>query len=63
MLEFVFGLLIRVVVGLILLPTWLVLASPVIWVVALFGPGSYSENFRRGYGKAIDVWASIMNDM
>ncbi len=31
-------------------------ASPVIWVAALFGEGGYLANVRRGYEKAIHLW-------
>jgi hypothetical protein len=61
--DFVVGLLIRVIVFLILLPVWVVVTSPVIWVVALFGAGPYPENVRRGYGRAVGVWGSIVSDL
>ena len=55
MVEFVFEILIRLIAFFIVLPVWLVVASPVIWVVALFRAGSYWENVRGGYDWAIDM--------
>jgi len=60
-LLFEFGL--RVVVGVVLVPVLLAVGSPVIWIVSLFGTGSYMANVYCGYGKLMDVWGNIMDGL
>jgi len=53
--EFIFGILARIVLGLILLPVLLVIATPLILVASMFGKGRYRANVRAGYGGVVQL--------
>jgi len=51
--------LIRLILQIIFLPVMCILATPVIFIAAGFGPGKYTENVRRYYGKVLKLWDKI----
>jgi hypothetical protein len=59
--ELILEFLFRGVFGIILLPLWVIAASSVIWIVALFGKGTYQQNVYCGYSKMISLLGSILD--
>jgi len=49
-----------IVVAVVLAVLLLVVATPVIWVVALFCPGAYLENVCHGYSIVLSAWWAIV---
>jgi hypothetical protein len=55
--EIVLGILVDAVFRFVLLPLFLILATPIILVRALFGPERYAANVRSGYRRVLAYWA------
>lgn len=57
--EFILGILGRILFALLLLPICLVIGTPIILVVSMFGKGPYGANVRAGYRVVFEMWGDI----
>jgi hypothetical protein len=59
MMEFLTGILLRLIVWILLLPVVLILATPFILPVAAFLDGPYWDNVRAVYRGMIEGWFHV----
>jgi len=52
--------LLEIVIRALLLPAMLIVSTPLIWIMSIFGDDKYMDNMIRWYARVVEVWAWLM---